>query len=122
MTFDTVRDFCLSLQGVYEDMPFGESALVFKVGKKMFLLMNITGDPITINVKCDPEKAIELREHHPMNVKPGYHMSKKHWNTVVLERPLDWDHVKQWITDSYDLVFAKLPKKEQLAILNESEA
>lgn len=116
MTFEIIHEYCLSLPGVWEDMPFDENSLVFKVGTKMFALLAINEEPLRINLKCEPEKAIELRERFPMNVLPGYHMSKKHWNTVLLDYNLKWTTVKEWIDNSYTLVFNKLSKKEQAEI------
>ena len=111
MNIETIREYCLKKNGVTEGFPFDEETLVFKVMDKMFALTNIN-PPFYINLKCDPEKAIELREEHP-EVKPGYHMSKKHWNTLDLEGSLRLKFVKEWIDHSYDLVVAGLPKKIQ---------
>lgn len=90
-------------------VPFGPSALVFKTRGKMFCLMMLDDIPVKINLKCDPEEALELREQYPQ-VLPGYHMNKKHWNTVVLEPGLPFAAVQQWIDKSYLLVRGKLPK------------
>lgn len=92
-------------------MPFGENTLVFKVMDKMFALTNLEGD-LSINLKCDPEKAIELREHFPA-VQPGYHMNKKHWNTVYIDGSIDDVRIREWIDHSYDLVVLSLPKDKQ---------
>jgi predicted DNA-binding protein (MmcQ/YjbR family) len=117
MNIEEFREFCLSLKGVTEDFPFDESTLVFKVMGKMFTLVDIDRFE-SINVKCDPEKAIELREHYPA-VLPGYHMSKKHWNTVLTNGEIPDQLLKQWTRDSYDLVVKGLTKKlqEELKLL-----
>ncbi len=114
MTLDHFREYCLSLKGTTEDLPFDENTLVFKVLGKMFALTNIE-DFEFVNLKCNPEKALELREEF-MEVSPAYHMSKKHWNSVRVDSDIPDKLLKQWITDSYNLVVAKIPKKlkEQL--------
>lgn len=109
---ELVREHCLSKRGVTEGFPFDESTLVFKVGDKMFCLMALERVPMSINVKCDPERAIELRAEFEA-VSPGYHMNKKHWNTVTLESDADADNIREWIDDSYELVVASLTKKKR---------
>jgi predicted DNA-binding protein (MmcQ/YjbR family) len=109
MNIEEYRDYCLSLPGVTEDFPFDQETLVFKVGGKMFSLTDVD-DFRSVNLKCDPEKAIELREQFP-SVTPVYHMSKKHWNTVLTDGSIPDYLLKQWIKDSYDLVVAGLSKK-----------
>lgn len=111
MNIEQYRNFCLSFPGTTEEFPFDENTLVFKVLGKMFALCDVDKFQ-SINLKCDPVKAIELREYYP-EVKPGYHMNKKHWNTVDMQSNLPDELVKEWITDSYNLVVAKLPKKER---------
>jgi predicted DNA-binding protein (MmcQ/YjbR family) len=111
MNIETIREYCLSKNGVTESFPFDEFTLVFKVMGKIFLLINLDGEP-TINVKCDPEKAIELRELYP-SVLPGYHMNKKHWNTVKIDGSLTDKLINSFIDHSYNLVFDSLPKKIQ---------
>jgi len=109
-----MRDYCLAKPGVTEGLPFGEDTLVFKVGEKLFLLTSISqGDQF--NVKCDPELAIELREQHH-EVQPGYHMNKKHWNTVHTDGNLTRRQICDMIDHSYDLVLNGLPKniREQI--------
>jgi predicted DNA-binding protein (MmcQ/YjbR family) len=103
MEADEIRDYCLGKEDVTEGFPFGASALVFKTSGKMFLLMMLDEVPISLNLKCDPEKALELREAYPF-VLPGYHMNKKHWNTVTLKAGLRSELLKEWIDHSYDLV------------------
>jgi predicted DNA-binding protein (MmcQ/YjbR family) len=105
---ESIRDYCLSLKAVTESFPFGEDALVFKVKNKMFALLSL--DDHWLNLKCDPETAISLREQYPY-VTPGYHMSKKHWNTIDLDAGIPERLIRQWIVDSYNLVVAGLPKK-----------
>ena len=114
MNIEEIRDYCLAKPGVTEDMPFGEDTLVFRVGEKLFLLTGLSqGD--RFNVKCDPERAIELREQHT-EVQPGYHMNKKHWNTVHTNGNLSRREICDMIDHSYDLVLKSLPKniREQI--------
>ena len=101
MEAETVREYCLQLKGVTESFPFGEDTLVFKVMGKIFALMSL--EARTINLKCDPEKAIALREEFS-EVIPGYHMNKTHWNTVSLTGVVPEKLIKEWISDSYLLV------------------
>jgi len=111
MHIEALRDFCLQLKEVTEAMPFDKEVLVFKVKGKMFLLTNIN-DFTSINVKCNPEYAIELREKYT-EVTAGYHMNKKHWNTIKINQTISDNQIYQWIKDSYWLVVEKLPKKQQ---------
>lgn len=111
MNIEELRTYCLSLKGVTEDFPFDENTLVFKVVGKMFCLTDLEGD-LSINVKNEPEKNIELREEYPA-VKPGYHMSKTHWNTIEIDGSMADDVIKNLIDESYDLVVLKLTKLEQ---------
>lgn len=113
MDVESLRHYCLQKPHVAESFPFDEVTLVFKVHGKMFALVGLEWEDTAINLKCDPEKAIELRETYPGKVIPGYHSNKKHWNTVYTQRvPLD--ELKAWIDHSYDLVVAKLPKRLRL--------
>jgi predicted DNA-binding protein (MmcQ/YjbR family) len=114
MNIEEFREYCLSLPATSEDLPFDETSLVFKVGKKMFALTDLEG-PFWINLKCDPAKAIELREQHPA-VSPGYHMSKKHWNTIEVDGSVSDDLIRQWTKDSYDLVVKGMTRKERESI------
>lgn len=109
MNVESIREFALHLPDVEETFPFGESTLVFKTGGKIFLLLSLDADPLQFNVKCDPEKAIELRETYPEAVLPGYHMNKKHWNTIIVDGALSTKLIQEFITDSYQLV-AKVKK------------
>ena len=118
MNIETLRRYCLDKPGVSEGFPFDNTTLVFKVAGKMFALLNLDGEP-RINLKCNSEKALALREHYP-EVIPGYHMNKRLWNTVVLNGTLDNDLVKLWIDDSYQLVVAKLPKKDREKLVQAS--
>ncbi len=105
------RDFCMQLKGVEETMPFDDKTLVFKVLGKMFSLTNIDVYE-SVNLKCDPEIAIELREKYH-EVTPGYHMNKKHWNTVNVKGSIHDSLIKEWTLDSYNLVVSKMTKKMQ---------
>ena len=111
MNIDSIREYCLSKKGtIKEDMPFGDDVLVFRVNTKIFLLMRLTVHPLTINLKCDPERAIELRERYS-SVIPGYHMNKKYWNTVILDGKVPSNEVLAMIDHSYDEVLKGAPKK-----------
>lgn len=109
MNIEEYRDYCLSFPCTTEEFPFDESTLVFKVAGKMFALTDVE-EFSGINLKCDPEKAIQLREQYP-EVQAGYHMSKKHWNTVSVNGGVNDELIKDWIKDSYDLVVNSLTKK-----------
>lgn len=115
MNIEEYREYCLSLPGTTEDLPFDENTLCFKVMGKIFSICDIE-DFESINLKCDPVKAIELREIYPDIVIPGYHMNKKHWNTVIMDSPLPNKLIKEWISDSYDLVVQKLSGKDKKAL------
>lgn len=108
MNIETIREYCLSKPGVEETLPFGPDTLVYKSGGKIFLLMGLDQTPLRFNVKCDPDKAIELREEYPC-VQPGYHMNKKHWNTIIVDGSVSTRQLKDWIDHSYSLV-TKDPK------------
>lgn len=112
MNIEELRDYCISKKGAEETFPFDQETLVFKVCGKAFLLTGIESKPVSFNVKCDPEKAIELREQYDC-VKPGYHMNKKHWNTVTADGSVPAKLLREWIDHSYNLVVASLTKKEQ---------
>ena len=107
MNIEQIRLYALSKQNVEESFPFGEDTLVFKVNGKIFLLTGLDNTPLQFNVKCNPEKAIELREEFPENVLPGYHMNKKHWNTIVVNGRLNNKQIQSFIDDSYELVKGK---------------
>lgn len=111
MHIENLRDYCLSKPYVTEELPFGPDTLVFKLAGKVFALIGLNQvDSLCFNVKCDPEKALELRAAYPQTVMPGYHMNKKHWNTVYCNRALSTQAVFELFDDSYDLVFKGLPK------------
>jgi predicted DNA-binding protein (MmcQ/YjbR family) len=110
MDIEQLRDYCLSKKGAEETLPFGPETLVYKAGGKMFLLVGLNDEDLRFNVKCDPDKAIELREQFPC-VLPGYHMNKKHWNTIVVDGSVPAKQLKEWIDDSYNLIVDSLPKK-----------
>jgi len=111
MNVETTREYCLSLPHVTEDTPFGEDTLVFRLKGKIFALMGIE-QASTINLKCEPERAVSLREHYPERILPGYHMNKTHWNTVVYTRLPD-ALVQELIRHSYERIKSSLPKKER---------
>jgi predicted DNA-binding protein (MmcQ/YjbR family) len=106
MNIESLREYCLSKPGAEETLPFGPDTLVFKVGGKAFLLVGLDDEQLSFNVKCDPDKAIELREEYPC-VLPGYHMNKKHWNTIVVDGSVSPKQLKEWIDWSFDLVSKK---------------
>ena len=106
MNIEDIRDYALSLKGVSESFPFGENTLVFKVDNKIFLLASLTSEVLQFNVKCNPEYAVELREQYP-SVLPGYHMNKKHWNTIIVDGTLTAAQLREFIEDSYFLVSKK---------------
>lgn len=109
MNIEEIRNYCLRKKGTEESFPFDEVTLVIKIGGKMFILIALDRDP-AVNLKCDPEKAIELRESYPAIV-PGYHMSKKHWNTLQLDGSLPDRLIIELIDHSYNLVYQSLPLK-----------
>ena len=106
MNIEDIRDYALSLKGVSESFPFGENTLVFKVDNKIFLLASLTSEILQFNVKCNPEYAVELREQYP-SVLPGYHMNKKHWNTIIVDGTLTAGQLREFIKDSWFLVSKK---------------
>lgn len=105
MDIVSLREYCISKEGSEESFPFGEDTLVFKKNGKIFALINLYGD-LTINLKCDPEYALELRERYP-SVLPGYHMNKKHWNTIIIDGSVPDKEIFSWIDHSYGLIAAK---------------
>jgi predicted DNA-binding protein (MmcQ/YjbR family) len=111
MNIEELREFCLSFPATDEGFPFDNETLVFKVKEKLFCLTNVDHFA-SINLKCDPEKAVQQREQYPA-VQPGYHMNKRHWNTVMMDGSIPNDLVREWITDSYRLVVKSLPKRER---------
>ena len=115
MQADAFRDYCLSKKGAMEDTPFGPDNLVFKVGGKMFALLALDEVPPAANLKCDPDLALDLRDRYEQ-VRPGYHMNKKHWNTVDVDSGLPEREVTKMIDHSYDLVVQSLPAKVRSAL------
>ncbi|WP_316836097.1 MmcQ/YjbR family DNA-binding protein [Pedobacter nutrimenti] len=111
MNIEELRDYCLQKPGVTEDFPFGDQTLVFKIGSKIFLLIGLEGGN-RFNAKCDPERAIELREQYDAII-PGYHMNKKHWNTIYMDRMLKRSLIHELIDHSYELVLNSLPKNQR---------
>ena len=117
MNIEELRNFCLSLKGAEESMPFDDKTLVFSVKGKMFCATNINTYEF-VNLKCDPDKAIQLREQYN-EVIEGYYMNKKHWNSVKTNGKITDKQFKEWIKDSYDLVVLALPKKIQKELNDE---
>ena len=110
-----LRDYCLSLTGAKETFPFGPNTSVFKVGGKMFALSQLAAEDLRISVKCEPALAEQLREAHAQ-VIPGYHLNKRHWNTVIVDGSLTQQMIKDMIEDSYDLVVNTLPEPDRRAL------
>lgn len=115
MNIEEFRTYCLSKKGVEESFPFDEKTLVFKVMGKIFAITGLKHDEFRVNLKCDPDRAIELREEHTA-ITPGWHMSKKHWNTVYFERELASAFLLELIDHSYDRVIKGLPKKNRIEL------
>ena len=103
MNIESLREYCLSKPNVEETLPFGPNTLVYKVNGKMFLATGLDEELLSFNVKCDPDLAIELREQYPC-IQPGYHMNKKHWNTIIVDGSVSSKLLKEWIDHSYALV------------------
>jgi predicted DNA-binding protein (MmcQ/YjbR family) len=110
VNIETIREYVLHKPAVTESFPFDDVSLVFKVNKKIFMIASLDESPLRFNVKCDPDKAIELRDEYPDTVLPGYHMNKQHWNTIVVDGRLTAKQLKEMIDDSYGLI-AKAKKK-----------
>ena len=115
MNIEEFRAYCLMKKGITEEFPFDEYTLVFKVMGKMFALVPLERLPSQVNLKCDPERAVELRETHVGVITPGYHMSKTHWNTLFLEN-LPHALIIELVDHSYDLVVSKFNKKLKAAL------
>ena len=116
MNIELIREYCLRKGFVTEEIPFNEDSPVYKVLGKIFLIASLD-QPISINLKCHPEKAIELREEYDC-VKPGYHMNKMHWNTVIIDNSVSDKLIYEWIDHSFDLVVKNLKKKDREKILS----
>jgi predicted DNA-binding protein (MmcQ/YjbR family) len=113
-----IREYAFKKDSVTEGFPFDDITLVFKVSGKIFMLLNLDDDPLELNLKCDPELAVELRERYEA-VRPGYHMNKKHWNTVVIDGTISPKEILKMIDHSYDMVVKSLPKGKK-AILKKT--
>ena len=120
MNLETYYEYCLYKKGVTEHFPFDNDTLVFKVGGKMFALSSLSQwekEQPSVNLKCDPERAEELRSEYD-DIQPGFHMSKTHWNTIILNKSVSDEFVKELIDHSYELVFISLTKKSQNEIID----
>jgi predicted DNA-binding protein (MmcQ/YjbR family) len=116
MDLEDFREHCLNKPHVTESTPFGADVLVFKVAGKMFALAALDEIPVTVNLKCDPDLALELRDRYEQ-VRPGYHMNKKHWNTVEIDSGISETELRKMIDHSYDLVVKSLPKAIRAKLL-----
>lgn len=112
MNIDQLREFCLSIKGATEDMPFNDPYLVFRVMGKWFAVVPLHDTELKVNLKCDPDKAIDLRDEYEC-VQAAWHFNKKYWNSIVLNRDMNDDVLKQWILHSVEEVVKKLPKRVQ---------
>ena len=122
MTLDRIREYCLSKPGkITEGLPFGEDVLVFRVYGKIFLLTSINDRPLALNLKSDPEQAVEWREQYEA-VQPGYHMNKKHWNTVTLDGSIPRNELLTMIDHSYLQVVNGLPKSLRTKLQKNNES
>ncbi|MES2330906.1 MAG: MmcQ/YjbR family DNA-binding protein [Bacteroidota bacterium] len=110
MNIEQLQEYCLQKADVEETLPFGPDTLVYKVNGKVFLLTGLESHPLQFNVKCDPDRAIELREEFPEHVLPGYHMNKKHWNTIIVDGTIPQKMLREFIDHSYELVRDKKKK------------
>lgn len=115
MTIDSFREYCLSKKGVTEDFPFDEVTLCLRVAGKIFAITGLDSEAFTVNLKCEPDYAEDLRERHP-EVQPGWHMNKKHWNTVDFEGALDEKMLRHLVDHSYEQVVKTLKKAERAAL------
>ena len=115
MKSQQLRRLCLGLAGATEDFPFSPDLSVFRVGGKIFALSRLTGDPLQISLKCAPELAVRLRAAHPA-ITPGYHLNKRHWNTVTIDGSLTDRQLVEMIEDSYDLVVESLTRAQRAAL------
>lgn len=111
MDIEQLQQYCLRKEDVEETFPFGPDTLVYKVNGKVFLLCGLENNPLRFNAKCDPDRAVELREEYPDHVLPGWHMNKKHWNTVVATGNIPSKLVRELIDHSYELVKGNRKKK-----------
>ncbi|MGY3201593.1 MmcQ/YjbR family DNA-binding protein [Streptomyces sp. TE5632] len=116
MTPEELRALCLSFNATVEDFPFNPETSVFKILGKVFALTALDAWPLTVSLKCDPEDAIRLRAEHPGLIVPGWHLNKRHWNTVTVDGDLPDGLVRELVEDSYDLVVAGLPRADRLRL------
>jgi predicted DNA-binding protein (MmcQ/YjbR family) len=116
-----LRDHCLTYPGSSETFPFGPETSVFKVAGKIFAISRLAGDPLEISLKCEPALAEQLREAHPA-IRPGYHLNKRHWNTVTLDGSVGDEMLMNMIEDSYDLIVSRLPQARRRALRWRGEA
>jgi predicted DNA-binding protein (MmcQ/YjbR family) len=110
MNLEALRAHCLAKPGASAGHPFGPGVLVMKVGGKIFAIVGADEEPLTVSLKCEPEIAVVLRASHRA-VRPGYHLNKRHWNTVTLDGSVEDDRIREWVDDSYDLVVDGLPRR-----------
>ncbi len=115
MTADELRDHCLSFPGAEETFPFGPENSVFKVSGKIFALSRLDAEPLRVSLKCEPGLATQLRESHAA-VQPGYHLNKRHWNTVTLDGTVADEMIRDMVEDSYDLIVSALPRTRRRAL------
>ena len=115
MEIDEILDHCIAKPGAYDDFPFGEDTLVLKVSGKMFALTNLSRHPLRINLKCDPQRALQLRERYDA-IEPGYHMNKRHWNTLTLDGSLPASLLAECLDHSYELVVAGLTRAQRASL------
>ena len=115
MNIEDFREYCLSRKGVTEETPFGPDTLVYKVMGKMFAATGLDRVPFSVNLKCDPDEAVMLRDIFS-GVLPGYHMNKRHWNTIVLDGSIPRGEIERMIDNSYSLVVAGLPRRQRQAL------
>ena len=115
LTAAALRLHCLDMAAAVEDFPFGDRFSVFKVMGKMFAISDLTGNPLAVSLKCDPEIAVALRSAHPA-IAPGYHLNKRHWNTVTIDGSLPDELVRELVQDSFDLVVDSLPRYQRIRL------
>jgi predicted DNA-binding protein (MmcQ/YjbR family) len=121
MEFESLRSYLIKKKGAYEDFPFGPEVMVSKVNGRMFALVFLEDSPLSMNLKCDPDLAMHLREVYKA-VRPGYHMNKRHWNTIILDGSIPDDEIFALIDDSYQLVVKGLKKADKLNLEKLSDA
>ena len=110
-----LRDWCLQHEGAFEDFPFTAEHSVFKVNGKMFAISALEREPLEVSVKCEPELAVELRNSYPA-IRPGYHLNKRHWNTIELDGSVPADELAELVDHSWELVVARLPRRDRDAL------